>query len=56
MIPMYQLNYGIVCYILVYAEIKWVSLIWCELWLDPSLDKSLCATALAVQLSVIPPI
>lgn len=56
MIPIYQLNYGTVCYILIFAEIKCVSLIWCELWLGPSLDKSLCATALAVQWSVSPPI
>lgn len=56
MIPIYQLNYGTVGYILIFAQMKYVSLIWYKLWLDPSLDKSLCATALAIQLSVILPI
>lgn len=31
------------CYILIFAEIRSVSLIWCVLCLDLSLDKSLCA-------------
>jgi len=55
-IQMYRLNHCIAFYVLIFAQIRCVCLMWWKLQLDPSVDKYLCATALAIQLSVITPV